>query len=108
MKNRSTRPIILMTFVILAGQAISYFVAPDSWKSFANVLPSIISMIFFWGPIVAVVSYVLVSLALWMLGFESFEDLKRESVDENNPAPAIIFAGTLIASILFLMVVIRP
>jgi len=29
-------------------------------------------------------------------------------VEDNNPAPAIVFVGTLIASILFLMVVIRP
>ena len=72
------------------------------------VLPKIISMIAFWGPIIALVSFAFVAMTLRMLGFQSFEDLRRESVDENNPAPAIIFVGTLVASILFLMIVIRP
>jgi len=43
-----------------------------------------------------------------VLGFGSLEVLRRESVEQNNPAPAIIFTGTLIAMILFLMLVIRP
>ena len=105
MRNRS---VILLVVTLLIGQGISYIAAPDSWKSFVSVLPRIISMIAFWGPVIALVSFGLVSLSLRMLGFQSFEDLRRESVQENNPAPAIIFTGTLIASILFLMVVIKP
>jgi hypothetical protein len=65
-------------------------------------------MIGFWGPIIALIAFGLVSLTLRMLGFKSFEDLRRETVEENNSAPAIIFVGTLIASILFLMIVIKP
>lgn len=42
------------------------------------------------------------------MGFESLEDIRVESVEQNNPAPAILFVGTLIASILFLMLVIKP
>ena len=108
MGNQSNRFFmgLLVTFVV--GQVISYFIAPDSWKSFIGVLPKIISMIAFWGPIIVLVAFAFVSLALRMLGFKSFEDVRRESVEENNPAPAIIFTGTLVASILFLMVVIRP
>ena len=108
MSNRSNRSVILLVVALLVGQVISYIAAPESWKSFVSVLPRIVSMIAFWGPIIALVSLGLVSLSLRMLGFHSFEDLRRESVEENNPAPAIIFAGTLIASILFLMVVIKP
>lgn len=109
MKNKSTQSSLLILLIILViGQAISYFAAPDSWRSFIAVLPRIISMIAFWGPIIALVAFVLVALALSSLGFKSFEDLRRESVEENNPAPAIIFIGALIASILFLMIVIRP
>ena len=103
--NRSLLGLLL---VLIVGQIVSYFAAPDSWEGFISVLPKIISMIAFWGPIIALVSFGLVVLALRMLGFQSFEDLHRESVQENNPAPAIIFTGTLIASILFLMVVIKP
>jgi hypothetical protein len=99
---------LIFVVVIAAGQAISYVAAPDSWRSFAAILPRIVSMIAFWGPVIAVVSLLFVMLALRLLGLKSFEDLRRESVDENNPAPAIIFVGILIASILFLMVVIRP
>lgn len=109
MKNRRMQSSLVVLFIILvAGQVISYLAAPNSWRSFLEVLPRIISMIAFWGPIIALVAFLLVALALRSLGFESFEDLRRESVEENNPAPAIIFVGTLIASILFLMIVIKP
>ena len=108
MNTRSSRTTILLVIVLLVGQAVSYVTAPDSWKSFVSILPKIVSMIAFWGPIITLISFGLVSLSLRMLGFQSFEDLRRESVEENNPAPAIIFTGTLIASILFLMVVIKP
>jgi hypothetical protein len=108
MNSKTNRFFIGLLIALIVGQVISYFVAPESWQSFVGVLPKIISMIAFWGPIIVLVSFAFVSMALRMLGFKSFEDLRKESVEENNPAPAIIFAGTLIASILFLMVVIRP
>ena len=108
MSNKSNQFFLGLLIALVTGQVISYFVAPDSWKSFIGVLPRIISMIAFWGPIIALVSFGFVALTLRMLGFASFEDLRRESVEENNPAPAIIFVGTLIASILFLMIVIKP
>lgn len=108
MTVKSNRLFLGLFIALLVGQVISYMVAPESWQSFIGVLPRIISMIAFWGPIVALVAFAFVSLMLRMLGFTSFEDLRRESVEENNPSPAIIFVGTLIASILFLMIVIRP
>jgi hypothetical protein len=108
MSNKSNRFFLGIFVALVIGQVVSYFAAPDSWKSFVGVLPKIISMIAFWGPIIILISFAFVSLALRALGFKSFEDVRRESVDENNPAPAIIFTGTLIASILFLMVVIKP
>ena len=106
--NRAGRSMLILIVVLIVGQGISYLAAPDSWRSFTGILPKIISMIAFWGPIIALISFLFVSIAFRMLGFKSFEDIRRESVEENNPAPAIIFVGTLIASILFLMVVIRP
>ncbi len=108
MNNKTNRSLIIMLIVLIAGQVISYLVAPESWQSFVGVFPRIISMIAFWGPIIALVSFLFVGLTLRALGFRSFEELRRESVEENNPAPAIIFVGTLIASILFLMIVIKP
>jgi len=108
MQSKSNRLFLGLLIAFVAGQVIAYIAAPDSWKSFVAVFPKIISMIGFWGPIVALIAFGFVSLTLRILGFTSFEDLRRESVDENNPAPAIIFVGTLIASILFLMTVIRP
>lgn len=108
MSNKSNRLFLGLLVALVVGQGIAYLAAPESWKSFVAVLPTIISMIAFWGPIIALVAFTIVSVTLRMMGFASFEDLRRESVEENNPAPAIIFAGTLIASILFLMIVIRP
>jgi hypothetical protein len=108
MKNKTNRLIISLLVTLVVGQLIAYLAAPDSWRSFVGVLPRIISMIAFWGPIIALVAFLFVSIAFRALGFKSIDDLRRESVEENNAAPAIIFVGTLIASILFLMVVIRP
>lgn len=108
MSNKSGRLFLGLLIALVVGQGIAYLAAPDSWKSFVAVLPKIVSMIAFWGPIIALVSFGFVALTLRMLGFASFEDLRRESVEENNPAPAIIFVGTLVASILFLMIVIKP
>jgi hypothetical protein len=101
-------PLILLLGALIVGQAVSYVIAPDSWKSFSAVLPKIISMIAFWGPIVGLIAALFVVVGMRLLGFDSIAEIRKESVEDNNPAPAIIFVGTLIASILFLMVVIRP
>lgn len=101
-------PLIVLLVTLIVGQAVSYVIAPDSWKSFSAVLPKIISMIAFWGPIIALIAAVFVVVGMRLLGFDSIAEIRKESVEDNNPAPAIIFVGTLIASILFLMVVIRP
>ncbi len=105
---RYTFVLVVLLVTVIVGQGISFVIAPDSWHSFAAVLPKILSMIAFWGPIVALIALVFVTIAMRLLGFTSIEEIRKESVEDNNPAPAIVFVGTLIASILFLMVVIRP
>jgi hypothetical protein len=65
-------------------------------------------MIAFWGPITALIASAFVWVVMRLLGFDSLESIRQESVEQNNPTPAIIFVGTLIASVLFLMLVIRP
>jgi hypothetical protein len=107
-QNRTSLNWLILVIVIAAGQALSYVASPDAWRSFAAILPGIVSMIAFWGPVIGLTAFLLAALALRLLGFKSFDELRRESVEENNPAPAIIFVGILISSILFLMVVIRP
>ncbi|MCZ2127121.1 MAG: hypothetical protein LC099_05020 [Anaerolineales bacterium] len=107
MKN-ANRLFINLLIALVVGQVVSFVAAPDSWKNFIAVLPKILSMIAFWGPIIGLVVFGLVAATMRLLGFASLDEIRRESVDENNPAPAVIFAGTLIASILFLMIVIKP
>ena len=106
--NRFPLGILVLLIALAVGQGLSYLFAPESWRSFTSILPRILSMIAFWGPIVVLISFIFVAVAMRMLGFTSIQEIRRESVDDNNPAPAIVFVGTLIASILFLMVVIRP
>ena len=106
--NRFPMGWVVILIVLIIGQALSFLIAPDSWHGFTAVLPKILSMIAFWGPIIVLISFVFVTIALRLLGFTSIEEIRKESVEDNNPAPAIIFVGTLIASILFLMVVIKP
>lgn len=98
--------VLLVTLVL--GQGLSYLLAPDSWQVFITRLPVILSMIAFWGPVIALVAALVVWAMMHLLGFTSIAMIREESVEQNNPAPAIVFVGTLIASLLFLMLVIRP
>ncbi len=98
----------LLLSAIVVGQAISYVAAPASWQAFVALLPKYLSMVTFWGPLVALVAGIMVWTLLRLLGFNSLAEIRKESVEENNPSPAIIFIGTVIASILFMMLVLRP
>src|SRR5512138_246975 len=111
MNNKNSRlpwGLVLLFIALVVGQVLSYALAPDSWRGFTAVLPKILSMIAFWGPIVVLIAFIFVAVAMRLLGFTSIQEIRRESLEDNNPAPAIVFVGTLIASILFLLVVIRP
>jgi predicted lysophospholipase L1 biosynthesis ABC-type transport system permease subunit len=100
--------LVLLLAAIVVGQVVSFLAARASWEAFVGLLPKYLSMVAFWGPLVALVAGLMVWAMLKMLGFQSLADIRRESVEENNPAPAIIFTGTMIASILFIMLVLRP
>jgi hypothetical protein len=100
--------IVTLALVLVIGQVISYFASPASWQGFVSVLGRILSMIAFWGPIIAIISSIFVWIVMRLLGFETLESIRQESVEQNNPTPAIVFVGTLIASVLFLMLVIKP
>lgn len=99
---------IILLLALVVGQVISFAASPASWQGFVAVLARILSMIAFWGPIIALISAGFVWLVMRLLGFESLAAIRQESVEQNNPAPAIVFVGTLIASVLFLMLVIKP
>lgn len=92
---------------VVLGQVVAYLLAPASWAIFVARLPVILSMIAFWGPVVAVVAAAFVVITMRLLGFGSLAEVRQESVEQNNPAPAIVFVGTLIASLIFLGLVIR-
>ncbi|MEA4907387.1 MAG: hypothetical protein GYA17_22525 [Chloroflexi bacterium] len=107
--NRSSVVLIsILAVALLVGQGISFLLSPGAWLAFIQRVPDILSMIAFWGPIIAIIASLCVWATLRLLGFNSLEEIRSESVEQNNPAPAIIFVGTLLASILFLMLVIRP
>jgi hypothetical protein len=99
--------LILLVLFIIVGQAVSYLAAPNSWKAFVALIPIYLSMVAFWGPLVALVAGLFVWTMLKLLGFNSLAEIRDESVEQNNPAPAIIFTGTVVASILFLMLVLH-
>ncbi len=97
-----------LILALVIGQGLSFLASPEAWQAFFGALPRILSMIAFWGPVIAFISSLIVWGVLRLMGFESLEAIRVESVEQNNPAPAILFVGTLIASILFLMLVIKP
>jgi hypothetical protein len=94
--------------LIVLGQGVAYLVARESWQIFIGRLPVILAMVAFWGPIVAAIAAGFIVVTMRLLGFDSLDEVRQESVDQNNPAPAIVFVGTLIASLIFLGLVIRP
>jgi heme/copper-type cytochrome/quinol oxidase subunit 2 len=100
--------LLVLVISLVIGQAISFALGPAAWKSYIKQIPHILSMIAFWSPIVALIAALFVWFVMRMLGFDSLEEIREESVEQNNPAPAIIFVGTLIACILFLTLVIKP
>ena len=100
--------VVFLVVALIIGQAFAFVIARDAWSIYISRLPIILAQIAFWGPICAIVSAGFVALTLRLLGFESLEEIRKESVEQNNPTPAIVFVGTLIASILFLTLVIRP
>lgn len=109
MKNRALLVgLIMLVVALLIGQGLAFVIAPAAWAAFTSRLPVILAQIAFWGPICAIFSAGFVFLTLRLLGFETLEEIRNESVEQNNPTPAIVFVGTLIASILFLTLVIRP
>lgn len=100
--------LLVLVSMLILGQVISYFASPASWQGFISVMMRILSMVAFWGPILAIIASFFVWVVMRLLGFKSIEAIRQESVEQNNPTPAIIFVGTLIASALFLMLVIKP
>jgi hypothetical protein len=107
-KNRETVAVgITLVIGLVLGQIAAFLVAPESWRLFVGRLPVVLAMVAFWGPICALISAVFIYIVLRLLGFGSLEAIRRESVAQNNPTPAILFVGTLIASLLFLALVIR-
>lgn len=99
---------ITLIFAVVVGQLCSYLLSPGAWQSFAQRVPGILSMITFWGPIIALVATLVIWCVLRLLGFKSLEMIRVESLEQNNPVPAIIFSGTLVAVMLFLLIVVRP
>jgi hypothetical protein len=99
--------LLTLAGALVLGQLISRVLAPASWAIFAARLPVILSMIAFWGPIVAIVATAFIVITMRLLGFGSMAEIRQESVEQNNPAPAIVFVGTLVASLIFLGLVIR-
>ena len=109
MKNRMTMGAIILVVTLIVGQVLALVLNPDGYGVFLNSsLRLVLSQITFWGPIIAIIAGAFIFLTMRLLGFNSLEEIRNESVEQNNPTPAIVFVGTLIASLLFLGLVIRP
>jgi hypothetical protein len=98
---------VLLAALIL-GQVLAWVLNASGYTVFLQTLPIVLSQIAFWGPIIALIAGGFMLITLRLLGFRSLEEIRAESVEQNNPTPAIVFVGTLIASMLFLSLVIRP
>jgi hypothetical protein len=78
-QNRFPFGILIVVVALVVGQGLSYLLAPESWHGFTAVLPKILSMIAFWGPIIVLISFAFVAGAMRLLGFTSMEEIRKES-----------------------------
>jgi hypothetical protein len=108
LKNKTILGAVMLIVALAAGQGVALLLNPTGYQKFAATLPVVLSQIAFWGPIIAIIAGGFILLTLRLLGFNSLEEIRLESVEQNNPTPAIIFVGTLVASMLFLGLLIRP
>lgn len=108
MKNKMTLGAVVLVIALAVGQGLAFLLNPSGYLKFAQTLPIVLSQIAFWGPIIALIAGGFILVTLRLLGFNSLDEIRTESVEQNNPTPAIVFVGTLIASLLFLSLVIRP
>lgn len=108
MKNKMVMGAVVLAVALVVGQVLALVLNASGYAKFLETLPVILSQIAFWGPIIAIIAGAFILITLRLLGFNSLEEIRTESVEQNNPTPAIIFVGTLIASLLFLSITIRP
>ncbi|MGQ0603174.1 MAG: hypothetical protein ACT4QE_15940 [Anaerolineales bacterium] len=108
MRNPNVVALAIVIIALLVGQALAMLINPSGYFQFLASLRIVLSQIAFWGPIIALIAGAMIFGVLRLLGFNSLEEIRQESVEQNNPTPAIIFAGTLIGSMLFLALLIRP
>jgi hypothetical protein len=108
MRNISVVGAVVLVVALAVGQGLAVLINPTGYQDFLRALPVVLSQIAFWGPIIALIAAGFIFTTLRLLGFTTLEEIRQESVEQNNPTPAIIFVGTLIASMLFLGLVIRP
>jgi hypothetical protein len=108
MKNKAAMGALVLLVALVLGQVLAWLLNASGYAVFLEALPIVLSQIAFWGPIIALVAGGFMIVTLRLLGFRSLDEIRAESVEQNNPTPAIVFVGTLIASMLFLSLVIRP
>ncbi len=108
MKNKMWLGAIVLVVALAVGQGLAFLLNAAGYATFVETLRVVLSQIAFWGPIVAVIAGAFILITMRLLGFNSLDEIRDESVEQNNPTPAILFVGTLIASMLFLTLVIRP
>ena len=108
MKSKAALGLLVLLVALVLGQGLAWLLNPAGYAVFLETLPVILSQIAFWGPIIALIASGFIMITLRLLGFRSLDEIRAESIEQNNPTPAIVFVGTLIASLLFLSLIIRP
>jgi hypothetical protein len=108
MRSKAAIGLLVLLVALVLGQVLAWLLNAAGYAVFLQTLPLVLSQIAFWGPIIALIAGGFMVLTLRLLGFRSLDEIRQESLEQNNPTPAIVFVGTLIASMLFLSLVIRP
>jgi hypothetical protein len=108
MKNKTLQVFVVLVIALVIGQGLALLLNFKGYLTFLVTLRVVLSQLAFWGPIIALIAAAFILAAMRLLGFKSLDEIRAESVEQNNPTPAIIFVGVLVASLQFLALVIRP
>ena len=76
-------------------------------KYIQTLRPAAVALLF-WGPICGIITYLFTKAFLRLMGIVDLSALRKEIVEQNNAAAAILVVGAPLIVLVFLQWVVRP
>ncbi|MBM2850104.1 MAG: hypothetical protein HW418_3046 [Anaerolineales bacterium] len=85
MKNTMTVGAIILVVALAVGQGLAFLLNSAGYFIFLTTLRVVLSQVAFWGPIIAVIAGGFILITMRLLGFNTLDEIRQESVEQNNP-----------------------